>query len=233
MIAGLPRAVHVAAPATERGSGVVVFGIIGEIQTPYATGAGKLWLAEQSDADVETYLRDTRLERLGTNTIIDADGLCAEIAQVREQGFAMNRMEDNTSVIAVAVPIRDLSDAFVGSISLVRPAHAVTDAVEAEMLRQARRGSELLSRHLPSCARGSAEPSAESEPPGSRREPGGLRLRRSDQGATDQSSTLIVDSRSCTCGTKPRTRLFATIVSSPRQTGMMGTSSLRNRAIWW
>ena len=150
VIAGLPRAVHVAAPATPRSSGVVVFGTIGEIQTPYATGSGKVWLAEQPDQELESYLEETRLERLGTNTITDPWELRAEIARVRQQGFAMNRMEDNSGWIAVAVPIRDLAEAFVGSISLVRPAQEVTDNVEAEMLRQARRGSDLLARHLPS-----------------------------------------------------------------------------------
>jgi DNA-binding IclR family transcriptional regulator len=150
VIAGLPRAVHVAAPANERSLGVVVFGIIGEIQTPYATGSGKVWLAEQEDEDVESYLRETRLEPLGTNTITDPDALRAEIALVRQQGYAMNRMEDNSGWIAVAVPIRDLSGGFVGSLSLVRPAYEVTDAVEAEMLEHARSGSDLLARHLPS-----------------------------------------------------------------------------------
>ena len=149
VIAGLPRTVHVAAPA-DSSSSVVVVGIIGQIQTPYATGAGKVWLAEQSDEDLDRYILDTPLQQLGTNTITDGAALRREIDLVRRQQFAVNRLEDNTGYIAIAVPMRDLAGAFVGSISLVRPAHEVGPAEETEMLRQARRGSELLSRHLPS-----------------------------------------------------------------------------------
>ena len=149
VIAGLPRAVHVAAPARPASS-MVVLGLIGEIQTPYATGSGKLWLAEQSADVLDDYLASTSLLPLGTNTITEVRALREELDAIRAQGYAVNRMEDNTGWIAIAVPIRDLAGGFVGSISLVRPMHEVGPSEETEMLGHARQGSELLSRLLPS-----------------------------------------------------------------------------------
>lgn len=65
----------------------------------WPTSAGKLFLSHRSDATLRDYLAD---EPLASQSVED---VCAELAQVRTQGYAFNIGESHTDVAAVAVPL--------------------------------------------------------------------------------------------------------------------------------
>jgi IclR family pca regulon transcriptional regulator len=80
---------------------------VGARRPAYATAMGRVLLAGLSKVELDAYLAATNLEQLLPNTITDPAALCAELATIREQGFALVNQELEIGLVAVAVPIRD------------------------------------------------------------------------------------------------------------------------------
>lgn len=82
-----------------------LFSAIGRRLPAHATALGKVLLAERSDAELDAILPDT-LQALTTHTITDRAALDAQLAAVREQGYAVDHEEntDGIACFAVAVP---------------------------------------------------------------------------------------------------------------------------------
>lgn len=73
----------------------------------YATAVGKLLLASFTDSELETYLRETRLEQFTPRTLAAPEKLKEELKKVRQQGYSETNDEFCEGLSAVAVAIRD------------------------------------------------------------------------------------------------------------------------------
>ncbi len=87
----------------------------------YCTAFGKVLLASLTEAELEAYLRETRLERFTANTISTKEGLRDELERVRKQGYARTRDEYCEGISAVAVPIRDPWGGIIASLGASAP----------------------------------------------------------------------------------------------------------------
>lgn len=116
----------------EDGDAVYVYGVEGEqsIRTDlsvgdrselHCTASGKAIMAHLPD-DIVSEIIGAGLEKQTEHTIIDPDELRAELAQIRNQGYATSNEESVVGMRAVAAPII-LDDRIVGSISLAGPAN--------------------------------------------------------------------------------------------------------------
>jgi DNA-binding IclR family transcriptional regulator len=92
-----------------------------EREPPHCTGTGKAILAFLPAAVVERVIAGG-LERFTANTLTDPDALRAELAVVRERGYALDLEERQYGIRCVGAPIRDPGGAVVGSISATGPA---------------------------------------------------------------------------------------------------------------
>jgi IclR family acetate operon transcriptional repressor len=86
----------------------------------HGSSNGKAMLAHRSPDEVRTIIGD-RLDRYTEKTIVDWDEFLAELARVRERGFAMNVGEWRTDITAVASPIFDHDGGTVASMSVSAP----------------------------------------------------------------------------------------------------------------
>src|SRR5688572_22088789 len=59
----------------------------------HATAVGKVFLAEDGDDAAASYAQRAGLVRLTDHTLADPAGLASELAQIRSQGFAIDREE--------------------------------------------------------------------------------------------------------------------------------------------
>ncbi|MFV2104187.1 IclR family transcriptional regulator [Micromonospora sp. LOL_024] len=73
----------------------------------HTSGIGKVVLSGYSDHKLDRFVARVGLPPLTSNTITTLDGLRAEIAGIREVGYALDREENVPGVICVAAPIRD------------------------------------------------------------------------------------------------------------------------------
>jgi IclR family transcriptional regulator, pca regulon regulatory protein len=79
---------------------------VGSRLPAYCTAMGKVLLAFLPEEDQRRVIAQMELLKRGPNTIATKKALSAELAHVREEGFAANDEEFAPGLISVAVPIR-------------------------------------------------------------------------------------------------------------------------------
>jgi IclR family acetate operon transcriptional repressor len=86
----------------------------------HATAVGKVLLA-WSPPELLARIASGALKRYADHTIVDADALAAEIANVRRQGFSVDREELLDGLVCVAAPVL-AGTRLVGAVSVSGPA---------------------------------------------------------------------------------------------------------------
>ncbi len=94
---------------------------VGQRIPAHATSNGKVLLAFSDDAQLVPRLCAEGLERYAARTLTQPKALAAEIAVVREQGWAISRDELEEGLLAIAAPVFDADDVLVASISVSGP----------------------------------------------------------------------------------------------------------------
>lgn len=91
---------------------------VGARRPAYATAMGRVLLANLPETELDAYLAAYELAPVLPRTITDAGEFRAELARVREQGYALVNQELEEGLVAVAVPIRDRSGRVRAAINL-------------------------------------------------------------------------------------------------------------------
>jgi IclR family KDG regulon transcriptional repressor len=124
----------------------------GTRRPPHAGASSKILMAYLPEEEIQAIIRDQGLPKVCTNTITDPDELMAELARVRECGYAESREETDLGAWGVATPIRDRNGAVVAAIGIAGPSSRFTNQLVQQyvvLCRQAaQRISALLSRGI-------------------------------------------------------------------------------------
>lgn len=113
----------------------------------HASAHGKVWLAFGPPALLQKTLA-TPLRRWAPNTIADADGLRAEVALVRQRGWAVAADEMITAVNALAAPVFDHRNHIAGSIAIVGATQFIPSPPDAMQLERVLAAGQAISRGL-------------------------------------------------------------------------------------
>ncbi|MCC6315644.1 MAG: IclR family transcriptional regulator [Thermomicrobiales bacterium] len=103
---------------------------VGDRFPAHTVASGKVLLAALPDDAVEAYIHGG-LPEYTDRTLTDPQGLRDELAQVRRQGYALNRGERQHYVVGAGAPVRDHSGAVIAAIAAAGPSIRVTDDVHA------------------------------------------------------------------------------------------------------
>ena len=106
---------------------------VGSRLPAYCTSMGKVLLAFLPECKREELLGNVALERRGPNTLVDREGLAAELRRVRRRGFAVNNEELAAGLRSLAAPLRSQGGAVVAAINLA--VHGSPGSV-AELVRR-------------------------------------------------------------------------------------------------
>lgn len=91
-------------------------------QVPFhCTASGKMYLSSLRSDYLDRFLRNYDLERLTEHTITEPEILKAELAKVRERGFATDDEEFMAGMTAIAVPILDHRGRLLSTLSIHAP----------------------------------------------------------------------------------------------------------------
>lgn len=93
----------------------------------HASALGKSMLAHFDPAHREAILHDHQLVAYTPNTVTDRRALDAELAAIRERGYAYDHEEYEAGARAVAAPVRDSHGEPLGAISVSGPASRLDD----------------------------------------------------------------------------------------------------------
>lgn len=113
--------------------------VVGGRNPAYCTGVGKMLLsyALPDDRAVREWVGTSELPRRTDRTLTSADQLCAELTQIRRQGFSVDDQENETGTNCLALPVFLTSPSIpsgaisISGLSYRTPLHKLVDDVEA------------------------------------------------------------------------------------------------------
>jgi DNA-binding IclR family transcriptional regulator len=94
---------------------------VGQILRLHAGASSKVLLAFLPEAELEHILHSLELTKLAPNTITDPAKLTAELAAVRQRGFATSFEETDPGAMGIAAPVYDRNGQTVAGIGLAAP----------------------------------------------------------------------------------------------------------------
>jgi DNA-binding IclR family transcriptional regulator len=109
------QVVHIEVMAPDRP--VRFWASIGKREDAYVSGLGKVLLAALPTGDREAYLAQD-FPAVTPFTITDAERLRADLDEVGQNGFAVDREESNVGVVCLAAPIRSAGGQTMAAISI-------------------------------------------------------------------------------------------------------------------
>jgi IclR family transcriptional regulator, acetate operon repressor len=119
-----------------------MFTEVGRFVMPHCTGVGKAIMSTMSDDEVTALLQRTGMPARTEHTITEVDAMLAELATIREAGYAVDDGEQELGVRCVAVPVPDLP--FRAAISVSGPDSRVTADQVGQIAPAARRAAAEL-----------------------------------------------------------------------------------------
>jgi IclR family transcriptional regulator, pca regulon regulatory protein len=139
--------VYVARESTRRIMTVAI--AVGTRFPAYATSMGRVLLAGLDDADLERTLGEHELRALTPSTVTRPDALRAEIARVRQQGWALVDQELENGLRSIAVPLRNRNGRVSAAVNLSTHASGRTlKQVRTELLKPLRETASQIERDL-------------------------------------------------------------------------------------
>lgn len=122
-------------------------GYVGREFPLHASATGKLVLAALPNERIETLL-PRNLPRMASRTIVKRVDLLNELEQVRSQDFAVVDDELEESLFALAVPVRDEADRFVGVLAATGPTQRMKSYALDDLVAQLRDSAAEISTRL-------------------------------------------------------------------------------------
>ena len=115
----------------------------------YATSVGRVLLAGQSAAQLQTYLETAKFEPLTKYTVTDAQLLRRAIEKCRRNGYSTVKDELDYGVVAIAVPVHDRQGRVVAALNSSSHSARITVArLVEERLEMLRAVSSQITRDL-------------------------------------------------------------------------------------
>lgn len=122
---------------------------VGSRASAFATGGGKVLLANASAGEVDALLSGFMLKRYTQNTITDPKRLREELATIRAQGYAVDDEECEVGLRCVAAPIQDYDGKAVAALTVTGPVGRLTnDEIESHLADLVIRHAALISARL-------------------------------------------------------------------------------------
>ena len=122
---------------------------VGSRLPAYCTASGKVHMAYITDEELNNLLASMKFIQRTPTTITTPDAMHAELAKVREQGYALDDEELDLGVRCIAAPIRDYTLRIIGAISISGPTMRIDNVrMENELIPLVLKASAELSTRL-------------------------------------------------------------------------------------
>jgi DNA-binding IclR family transcriptional regulator len=114
----------------------------------HCTAVGKAKMAFLPESEIDRIIERVGLTAFTANTITDPEQLKAQLAVIRQCGYAIDNEEHEVGVRCVGAPIRDDLGSVVASCSVSGPAGRITDGRIAELAPDVVRTADAISQRL-------------------------------------------------------------------------------------
>ena len=114
----------------------------------YSTALGKVMMAWLPEEEVRSMLAGVTFERFTGHTLTNIDDLLAELAQVREQGYAEDNEENENGLRCFGVPIYNRMGRIITGLSLSLPIVRFEERKRAELVSLLHEAAARISAEL-------------------------------------------------------------------------------------
>ena len=114
----------------------------------YATGIGRLFLAQDTDEEVAAYLDRTAPTQITPETVTDKQKILAMVRCARAEEFDVNQGESDLYIASLCAPIYDVNGRMVAGISLCGIKEQINGANRSEYERMVRQTAAKISEQL-------------------------------------------------------------------------------------
>jgi DNA-binding IclR family transcriptional regulator len=121
---------------------------VGTRRPLHAGASSKILAAYLPETEVRQAVRDRGLPQLCSNTITEPDELLAELARIRDLGYAQSIEETDPGAWGIATPIFDRSGAMVGAIGIAGPIQRYSEDLAQHYVALCQAACEELSGQL-------------------------------------------------------------------------------------
>jgi DNA-binding IclR family transcriptional regulator len=121
---------------------------VGKRAPLHCTALGKVLLAYLPEEEIKKILDKRELPRFTENTITDKRKLEKELSKVREQGFALDREENEKDVCCIAAPIKNYQGQVIAAVSISGPAFRIDKKVQNNLKEALIETSTKISKRL-------------------------------------------------------------------------------------
>jgi IclR family KDG regulon transcriptional repressor len=121
---------------------------VGKHRMPHAGAASKILMAYLPEEEIQSIIRDQGLPKICKNTITDPAELQAELARIRENGFAFSMEESDEGAWGLATPIIDGQGNTRGAISIAAPISRYSEPQRERCIELCRFASEEIKKIL-------------------------------------------------------------------------------------
>jgi DNA-binding IclR family transcriptional regulator len=101
-----------------------------------------------SKRETNGILSSLKLDALTDKTHVTVDALLKELSEIKRQGYALDREEFMEGMIAIAVPIKDKENRFVGALAFHGPTQRISIKNAVERKDTLLNASQKLQEHL-------------------------------------------------------------------------------------
>lgn len=136
--------------SVESGRTVRAVSRIGAMLPAYCTAVGKVQLSFLPSAEIERLYPDRELFQKTGLTLKTREELMNALAEIREQGYAIENEECDLEVKSIAAPVRDFSKNVIAAVGIVAPANRLSDQLLEKngLIAQVREAATALSMKL-------------------------------------------------------------------------------------
>jgi DNA-binding IclR family transcriptional regulator len=114
----------------------------------HATALGKVLLSELDAKQLREMLASTTLAKLTPKTITSKRAFSAEVAEAKEQGFALEQEEAEQETVGIAVPVLDSTGDQVAALGLVGHVPEVTAEELQRSLATLKDAADAIGQHV-------------------------------------------------------------------------------------
>ena len=112
----------------------------------YASASGKAILSCLKDSQILQRFKGVKFQRLTPHTLTTMDRLLADLAKIRQRGFAENEEEVTNGLSALSVPINDGNGGSIAALNVVYPAGIIRLKDKIDLVKKLRAHADEIAK---------------------------------------------------------------------------------------
>jgi len=133
----------------ESSQSIGIMSRIGSLNPCYSTGVGKIILAYLDQDEIDRFFDTVELKRSTPSTICEPNELRRHLKQIKEQGYAIDKGENEEDIHCVAGPIFNGRGKVIAGLSIAGPVFRMTgEKINEKLIPAVKKTAQMISKSM-------------------------------------------------------------------------------------